>query len=283
MGEVICHNCIKLQKQIDELERRLLAYENAHTPPSRQRRYPKKEKSNNKIGAPKGHPGTTRETPIPNSFKELKLNRCPDCGKGLGRPRSVHKKTIIDIPDPQPLKITQFTLNYYFCNHCNKEVIPRDPELPDEGIFGPNIQAEITLMKHEERLPNRKIAEALERRYGLQIVPATVLDIQRRVADKLQGKYEDIKQQVKESLQANADETGIKVKGKQFWTWVFMTLTAVFFTIRPNRRQAIVKEALGENYQGILTCDGLSSYPTCVERIQRCWAHLLRDAKRYAE
>jgi hypothetical protein len=37
MEEVIkCENCVKLEKKINELERRLLAYENAHTPPSKQ-------------------------------------------------------------------------------------------------------------------------------------------------------------------------------------------------------------------------------------------------------
>ncbi len=41
--EVICENCVRLGKKIElfeskinELERRLLAYENAHTPPSKQ-------------------------------------------------------------------------------------------------------------------------------------------------------------------------------------------------------------------------------------------------------
>ena len=31
-------------EEIEELKRRLLAYENAHTPPSQQRKYPEREK-----------------------------------------------------------------------------------------------------------------------------------------------------------------------------------------------------------------------------------------------
>jgi hypothetical protein len=41
--EVTCENCVRLgekiellESKINELERRLLAYENAHTPPSKQ-------------------------------------------------------------------------------------------------------------------------------------------------------------------------------------------------------------------------------------------------------
>ena len=273
----------EFERRIKELEQRLLAYENAHTPPSKNNRhYPRREKSNNPIGAPKGHQGTTREIPEPNNFKELKLSTCPDCSRHLGRPRSMHKKVIIDIPEPQPLVITQFTIHHYFCNHCNAEVIPGDPGLPDEGIFGPNLLAQIALMKYEDRLPYRKIANTLNRQYGLQITPATVLDVARRTADKLQTTYELIKEEVRKSKQVAADETGLKVKGKSFWLWAFVSLTSILFIIRKSRGQAPIKEVLG-NYKGRLTCDGWTPYNQVVKIIQRCWAHLLRESKWYAE
>lgn len=272
------------EKRIAELERRLLAYENAHTPPSKNNRhYPKQEKSSNHVGAQKGHTGTTREVPEPNRFKELKLSKCPDCGKFLGRPRSISRKIIEDIPEPCPLTITEFTIPKYHCNHCNKDVMPNDPELPYEGRFGYNLQAEIALMKCEDRLPYRKIADILNRRYGLNLTAATALDITRRVADKLEEPYNKIKQEIKESMQANADETGIKVQGKNWWVWAFTTLTSILFIIKPGRGQKTIKEALGNDYKGILTCDGWTSYPKCVKKLQRCWAHLLREAKWLAE
>lgn len=274
-----------LEARVEELERRLLAYENAHTPSSqrRERKYPKREKSSKGVGAPKGHSGTTREIPKPNRFKTLKLSKCPCCNEKLGKPRSIHKKVIEDIPEPQPLVVTEFTIPHYFCKNCKKKIIPTYPDLPEQGRFGPNLQAQISLMKYEDRLPLRKIRDALNRQYNLSLTPATILDVTRRVADKLQEVYENIKQEVKTSSQVNADETGHKVKGEKWWTWVFITLTSVLFMIRPNRGQKTIKEALGENYQGILGCDGWTSYPKCVEKLQRCWAHLLREAKWYAE
>ena len=272
----------EFKKCIEELEKRLLAYENAHTPPSQQRKYPNREKTNNKVGAPNGHKGITRQTPEPNRFEELKLDVCPDCNRQLGRPRSIEKKIIEDLPEPQPLIITQFTILHYFCNYCNAEVIPSHPGLPDEGIFGPNLQAQIALMKYEDRLPYRKIAKTLNRQYGLQLTPATILDITRRVADKLQSVYEAIKEEVKKSEQVVADETGLKVQGKTFWLWAFVSLKSVLFLIRKSRGQSPIREALG-NYDGKLTCDGWTSYTKVVKLIQRCWAHLLREAKWYAE
>lgn len=282
----ICENCKPLFeiliKEIEELKRRLLAYENAHTPPSQQRKYPKRERSGKGVGAPKGHEGTTRPTPTPNKFEELKLVSCPNCNKQLGRPRSVKKKIIESIPEPQPLIITQFTIPHYFCNHCNAEVIPSHPDLPSEGILGPNLQAQIALMKYEDRLPHRKIARTLNRQYGLYLTPAAVLDVTRRVADKLQAVYNAIKEEIRKSKQIVADETGLKVQGKSFWLWVFVSLTSVLFLIRKSRGQEPIKEALG-NYNGKVTCDGWTPYNQVVKIIQRCWAHLLREAKWYAE
>lgn len=273
-----------LLKRIDDLEKRLLVYENAHTPSSQdKKKYPKRESSGKSIGASKGHEGTTREMPEPNNFKELSLSSCPCCGKQLGRPRSKHRKIIIDIPEPQPLVITEFTINNYYCNNCNKQIIPTDAGLPNEGMFGPNIMAEIALLKNEDRLPYNKIVSILDRQYGLDITTATALDINRRVADKLQGTYNSIKKDVINSLQSNADETGLKVQGKKFWAWVFITLTSVLFMIRPSRGQKPIIEALGNDYKGKLGCDGWTSYPKCVKIIQRCWAHLLREAKWLAE
>jgi len=37
MKEMECENCKKLEERVNKLEQRLLAYENAHTPPSKQR------------------------------------------------------------------------------------------------------------------------------------------------------------------------------------------------------------------------------------------------------
>ncbi len=109
----------KQHVEIEELKRRLLAYENAHTPPPQQRKYPKREESNNKVGAPKGHKGVTRSTPKPDKFEELQLCNCPKCIKTLGKPIYTEKKIIEDIPEPQPLVVTEFTINHYYCDVCD--------------------------------------------------------------------------------------------------------------------------------------------------------------------
>jgi len=273
-------------KRIEELEKRLLAYENAHTPPSRKgwrNHYPKREKSGNKVGAPLGHVGATRPQPKPTETKALELSFCPDCKQELGVPLRMERRVIEEIPNPQPLRVIEFLVPHYRCKKCKKEVIASHPELPKEGRLGNNLQAQIVLAKQEDRLTSRKIAQQLNREYNLDLSSATILDVQERVAEQLEPDYKKIKIGIKKSKTANADETGSKLNGLKHWLWLFMSQTSVLFVFHKRRESKVVKEILGKEYQGVLTCDGLKAYKRVIKIIQRCWAHLLRDAKFLAQ
>ena len=273
------------QTEIEDLKKRLLAYENAHTPPSQdKRRYPEREKSKNKVGAPKGHKGTTRKRPEPTETKELHLDKCPDCNTKLGNPIKTQKRIVEEIPEPQPLRVIEFLIPHYKCNQCKKEVIPKDPELPEVGNLGYNLQTEIVHLKVEDRLPLRKIPNTLNRRFpGLGLVAATILDVLNRVTKKLEPEYEKIEEQVRASKVVNADETGAKIQGKKAWFWVFICNVAVLFTLSEKREQKVIERVLGKKFTGILGCDGWKSYSKYSKLIQRCWAHLLREAKFLAQ
>lgn len=62
-----------LLKRIEVLERKLKAYENAHTPPSRsfKRRHLKSPEEKGKPGQKPCHEGTTRECPTPDKTIEV--------------------------------------------------------------------------------------------------------------------------------------------------------------------------------------------------------------------
>jgi len=138
-------------------------------------------------------------------------------------------------------------------------------------------------MKYEERLPLQKVGEAIERQYGLSITPATVLDITRRVADWLRPEYERILQRIRTAEVVYTDETGIKVDGGQYWIWAFTTDNETLIAVRKSRGKKVLTEVLGDGFKGIIVCDGWKSYPNFTSRIQRCWAHLLREATYLAE
>ena len=53
--------------------------------------------------------------------------------------------------------------------------------------------------------------------------------------------------------------------------------------VRKSRGKKVLTEILGEGFDGVIVCDGWRVYPSYTDRIQRCWAHLLREAEYLAE
>jgi transposase len=289
-----CNNCpelkelrqqiIVLREMIEKLERRLAAYENPHTPPSRQ--LFKRPPSGGEKGTPGqkiGHPGTTRPTPEPTERKEATMKNCPHCSSTLGKSKGVIHRIITDIPDPQPAKVTDYILHVYDCPKCHEEIVADHPDLPKDGDFGKNLLAQTTLMKYEDRLPHRKIQEALNRQFGLEISPGTLFDFTRRTSVSLISVYNIILDCIRGSAIVHIDETGLKVDGKNYWVWVFTTDKETFYVVRKSRATKVLEEVLTRRFKGIVVCDGWKAYPSFIKRLQRCWAHLLRESRALAD
>lgn len=277
-------------EKIETLENILNAYDNAHTPPSKQR-FPKRKKSDRtkKIGRPKGYPGSTRKLRKPDRTIKLTADKCPHCKKDLRskeKPKKIVKVVRIvveDIPEPNQTTVTEFLKEIVKCPFCGKIIIPKHKYLPDSGNFGNNLLAHVALMKFKERLPYRKISESLERENQLVITHSTSLRLVRRVGIKLRKNYDNIAQRIKNSKVVHIDESKFKVDGKTYWIWIFLTTIDVLVLIRKSRGKNVVDEVLGEGWDGTIVCDGWKVYSSFTDRLQRCWAHLLREAKYLSE
>jgi len=79
------------------------------------------------------------------------------------------------------------------------------------------------------------------------------------------------------------DETGIKRDGEQAWIWTFRTSQHTLYAVRESRGSDVPAEVLGEDFAGTVICDGWTAYPAFSSNLQRCWAHILREAKDAAE
>ena len=134
-------------------------------------------------------------------------------------------------------------------------------------------------------LPHRKIQSALNRMHGLKISPATIFDLTCRAAEAVQSDYDAILTKIRDSPILYVDETGIQVQGEKHWIWTFMFITPseTFFVIRKSRGTKVLIEVLTRIFKGIIVCDGWKPYARFTNRLQRCWAHLLRESKDLAE
>jgi transposase len=276
-----------LKEYIEELEARLAKYENAHTPPSLRRgRNRKTEQKGGDLGKPGrklGHEGVTRPQASPDRQVEVIADRCPNCGTELGDPVRFESKIIEELPEPQPIVVTEYRIAHYTCPCCHREVAAVEPDCPSEGRFGNNAIAQTTLLKYEDRLPHRKIKDTLKRIYGLNVSPATILDLTRRAADAVQSQYDSILDRIRDAPILYVDETSIDVQGKKHWIWVFTTPSETFVAIRKSRGMKVLKEVLTRRFKGIIVCDGWKPYAKFTKHIQRCWAHLLRESNELAQ
>jgi len=285
----ICENCKpefdkllkknqELEKRIEKLEKFLHAYENAHTPPSRLIFRPQKQNNdaNKPRGRSEGHEGTTRAYKKPDRTLEKKKKKC-DCGKKL---KLLYSESMIieEIPKPQPIIVTEFIINHYECSE-HGQIVVKHEDCPESGRFGNNVLAQTSLMRFEQRLPLRKVHEALERFYEIEISPASIMDMTNRVSNALTPEYQELLGKIKKSDKVYADETGIRVDGKKYWIWTFTSDDAVLYVIHKSRGKKVVEEILGKDYQGVVVRDGFKAYDKYGIATQRCWAHILREAK----
>jgi transposase len=275
---------IELYKENEKLKKKLRRYENPHTPPSKELRKHRCNfisKTGLGVGKRTGYKGATRKKRDPTDFINEFDNVCSQCGRHNG-PKEIKEKIYEEIPDPQPTRIIQARWGVYKCGcgHCWES---KPIEVPSKGLFGKNMQAQITLLRFDDRLPLRKTISAIERQYKTTLTSKAVYDVTKRVADKATPEYEKIKRKIRRTTHLHIDETKIKLQGKTYWLWIFRSRKNVFFVIHKKRNRTVLDEILGHNYKGIIICDGLSAYKEYTEYLQRCWAHILRETKEMAE
>jgi len=270
--------------ELEELKKKLRRYENPHTPPSKDER---KSRTNFvsltglSVGKKIGYKGATRIKKTPTDFISCFDDVCSQCGK-YNKPKEVKEKTYEEIPDPQPVRIINAKWGCYECG-CGHSWESKPLDVPDKGIFGKNMQAQITLLRFDDRLPLRKTISAIERQYKTSLTSKAVYDVTKRVADKATPEYKEIKRKIRRATHLHIDETKIKIQGKTNWLWIFRSRKNVFFVIRRERNRNVLDEILGYKYSGIIICDGLSAYKEYSKYLQRCWAHILRETKELAE
>ena len=268
------------QKKVIEFEHRLRAYENAHTPPSKSRRKREPKEPSGKLGAKKGHPKWERTQPEPTQTIKYSEDECPHCKQALGKPNKTVRRVIEEIPEPAPIKVTEHLINYYKCKYCGKNIVAEN-NVP-KGSFGANAETTTVLLRFEDRLPLRKVVNALNRQ-GLDMTNVCVQNITGRVAGKLLPEYNKQVQLLRASRVVYADETGIKISGKSNWLWTFTGENTTAYVVRKSRGHKVPEEVLGKDFAGVITSDGHSAYKGFGSEQQRCWAHLIRESKELLE
>jgi len=87
-------------------------------------------------------------------------------------------------------------------------------------------------------------------------------------------------EQLQKEKYVHADETGFRIDGKNGYVWGVFTKTISILSAATSRARINIKELL-KNFKGVIVVDGYNAYNEFLLK-QRCWAHLIREFKDYA-
>jgi hypothetical protein len=251
--------------------------------PFRRRDSDKKPKSKHKKpGRKNGHEGSNRPRPEDDEVDEeheVPLLECPCCG---GDELSELHPLIQYVEDIEVRRVVHKILTYSAtCEDCGR-VRSRHPLQVSEATgaagvgVGPNALAFALDLNKRLGLSLRKTSEVLKRHLGLSLSPGGLVQANHRLAEKLEGEYDALIEQLRDSAAVYADETSWWVGESGWWLWTFTNdEDTTVYSVQPKRSADVVDEFL-EGFDGVLISDCLNVYDNHPHDQQKCYAHHLR-------
>ena len=275
-----------LLARVAELERRLgLNSSNSGKPPSsdglhKPRREPRtrslRERSGKPSGGQKGHKGETlRQVADPNVTIDHYPETCRTCGLALTAAIATRcsARQVFDLPEPQPLIVTEHRAYRCRCGRCGGETRAPFPEEVTAPVqYGPRLLAVVVYLLHYQLLPEDRLAEAMADLFGVRLVAATLARMSRSWAERFSGFAAAVGERVKAAPVKHLDETGFRTGGRTQWLHIACTVWLTFYRISP-RRGSLLSDVMG-----IVVHDHWKPYYTMEGVLHAlCNAHHLRE------
>lgn len=247
-----------------------------------------------KPGRRAGHPAALRPMPqnidvrqdVPLPVDDARRPSCPRCNACLADVRD-HERLVEDVV-PAKVLVKCFHTRSGWCPGCRKRVESRAREQPPaanlpHGQLGLNALATGVLLRVVHRLPFRQVAKVFADLPGLTVSPGAIARQVQRIANWLEGDYEQLVLRLRASKHVHADETGWRTDGRNGFLWTLATPTHTLLHVDKSRGGKVVRQLLGETFGGTLVSDFYSAYATVDCPKQKCLAHLLRELAETAD
>jgi transposase len=149
---------------------------------------------------------------------------------------------------------------------------------------GPEAQAAVTLLHTQAGLSHGKVAAVFDALFGIDLTRGASAQIGLRAAARLQPDYQRLLDDLRNSEQVAADETGWRIGGQPAWLHVWVGDRATAYGIDSQRSAAVLERVIGVDWDGVLSHDGFASYRRFTEAVhQQCAGHILRRARELLE
>ena len=240
-------------------------------------------------GQKAGHEGYSRRIPERIDFvKRLILDTCPECqGTNLSCVQEVRERFVEDIPEPTNTIVTKYEIERRYCKNCKKIVEAEVEDALPNARFGLRVMLLVVFMKIGLALPSQKIIKMLEAQYNLTISDGEIYKMLEQVAQAFGSHYNGLHQKIRDAAVKHIDETGWRIDGKNSWLWIFINKEIALYVIRKQRSSSVPIKVLGKQENKVIVNDRYSAYNVLAKKtkcnLQICWAHLLRNAKDFAE
>lgn len=272
-----------LQEQLAAAHKRIEELEKQKTPPpafakANVKKPAEEEKKPRKKRDARHNHGRHRS--VPTQIVEHRIVTCPECGLRLGGISLARVREVIDMPPPPPVEVTHHRIFKGWCAQCQHwQEAPVDlhEQVVGQGRLGVRLVSLMATLRTVMRLPIRQIRDLLQTLHGVQVSTGEIVEVLHRLVTHAQPVLDDLKAQIRASPAVQADETGWREEGLNGYIWSANTPTIRFYEYHHSRAGEVVKQLIGEDFQGVLGSDFYAGYNTHQGLHQRCWVHLLRD------
>ena len=246
-----------------------------------------KKKKRGQNRKPREGAGNRPKNLKPNQEQSATVEKCDLCGKDLSDKaplESTNERIIEDIPEPpEETVITLVKQEKKYCEECRQVITAKtDLALPGSDI-GINATVLICYLWIALCLPYTKIKEYLGTFFRLGASTSGLSRHLIRVSKIMKVVHEEILKSIQNGASLHADETGWRVRGRNWWLWVFGTQDSAYFTVDKTRGSDVVRRVLGEIFFGVLVVDGWSAYLYLLCQQQSCLSHLLRKVRKFRD
>jgi transposase len=278
-----------MRARIAELERRLgLNSSNSGKPPSsdglkkRARVSSLRDRSGKRPGGQKGHPGETLyRVETPDAVIDHYPSACAGCGAPLNAEMATGHtaRQVFDLPEPQPLIVTEHRAHECRCAACGTKTRARFPDWVDAPVqYGKRIGATLLYLLHYQLLPEKRLATLMFDLFGVRLATATIARISQDCAKRFKNFAEAVRDQVAAAPVKHMDETGFRIGGQTQWLHIASTTLLTFYRVSARRGSLLAKVV------GIIVHDHWKPYYTLTGVLHAlCNAHHLRELKALVE
>jgi transposase len=255
---------------------------NSSQPPARDfKGEKKKRKRSRKKGAKAGHEKHERAlVENPSKVIDVYVDNCSNCHINLldQVPVRTVRRQVTELPEIEPVVI-ETRQHEVICPCCGERQVGQLPAGLEAGrYFGPRLETLVTILHHEHHIGFERLVQIFGDVFHLPLSEGGAVAMVQRAGQAVQAAAEAIWEQVRRSAIIGSDETSVRVLGKNWWQWVFVSQSGEYHLIVPSRGYDVIESFMGECEADVWVCDCWKAQLNAPAKLcQICLAHQIRN------